>query len=174
MQKSRFLDAEVDLVHIRDEGDESIYSLRLGFVDPLGRQRKHMETVVLPGSLVTTHRVSFTAMSSVNLRTGIVEKVSDLKINIMLFNGSKIVVDNHHDQDLMMGQAVCIIEHFDVMSTDRNLSLVVLPHPLPISSDMLCLQSVNADILNEAGEMIYRMSADPFRVRGCYGSRLEN
>ena len=171
--KSRFLDAAAELNHVRDNRDEATYSLELTFVDPFGRNRKHKTVANLPRSIKVQHRVSFTAMSSANVRIGVVEKISDLQIDVLLFDGSRVVVGNHHEPEFSTGDKVTVVERIDPTNIDRQVSLVVLPCPLGIAGELLCLQSVNADILDDAGNMIYRMSADPLFIRGCYDAAVE-
>ena len=170
--KSKFLDAVVDLTHLRDRGDEAIYLLQLEFVDPFGRNRKHQSDVSNKRSVAVQHRASFTALSSANAQVGVVEKVTDLEVHVLLLGDERMVIGNRHEPEFKMGDSIVVIERLDPMDTDRQMSFAVLPHPLPMAKEMLCLQSVNADVLDESGELLFRMSADPLFKGGCYDTRV--
>jgi hypothetical protein len=163
----------MELMHSHDEGDIAIYTLRLQFIDPLGNKRSHFTTVSLPKSCNPQNRISFTAISSVDVKIGIVEAVSDLKIKVLLFNGTRLAIDNRHDFDFLVGDTVSILEHYDVMDNSQMLSDFALPYPLDIEPELLRLQSVNADLIDESGELVYRLSADPFYTRGYHDTRVE-
>ncbi len=167
---SWLLDASMELTHSHDEGDTSIYTVRLAFKDLFGNSRKHFGTTELPKKPLQT-RVSFTAMSSVNVRAGLVEDVSDLKIRI-LFSDCSIDADNTHSVPVKRGQLVKLVEHLDVASGDSRFINAVLPYDLPFDAEALCLQTVNADVLDESGTLLYRLSADPLPNGGCYGARM--
>jgi len=171
--KSRFLDAAVELDLIRDNRDEATYSLQLTFVDLFGRNRKHSTMAAFPRDTVVQHRVSFTAISSADVRIGVVEKITDVQVDVLLFDGSRVSVGNRHEPEFTVGDKVTVIERLDPMDTDRQMSLAVLPCPLEMAHELLSLQTVNADILDESGNLIYRMSADPLFVRGCNDTRVE-
>ena len=171
--KSRFLDAAVELNHVRNNRDEATYSLELTFVDLFGRDRKHKTMATLPRSTNVQHRVSFTAMSSANIRVGVVEDVNDLEVHVLLFEGNRVVIGNRHEPEFAVGDKVTIVERMDPADLDRQITLAVLPCPLEMAGELLCLQSVNADILDASGNMIYRMSSDPLFVRGCNDARVE-
>lgn len=171
--KSRFLDAAAELNHVRDNRDEATYSLELTFVDPFGRDRKHKTMAALPRSTVVQHRVSFTAMSSANVRIGVVEDMNDLEVHVLLFDGSRVMIGNRHEPEFVVGDKVTIVERMDPTDMDRQVTLAVLPCPLEMASELLCLQSVNADILDDSGNLIYRMSADPLFTKGCNDATVE-
>lgn len=171
--KSRFLDAAAELNHIRDNRNEATYSLQLTFVDPFGRNRKHTAMVTLPRDTVVQNRVSFTAISSADVRIGVVEKVTDLRVDVMLFDGSKVSVGNRHEPDFTVGDKVTVVERLDPTNINRQMSLAILPHPLEMDHEFLALQTVNADILDDSGNLIYRMSANPLFVRGCHDAAVE-
>ena len=171
--KSRFLDAAAELNHIRDDRNETTYSLQLTFVDPFGRNRKHTAMVTLPRDIVVQNRVSFTAISSADVRIGVIEKITDVQVDVMLFDGSKVSIGNRHEPEFVTGDKVTVIERLDPMNTDRRMSLAVLPCPLRMAHELLALQTVNADILDDSGSLIYRMSADPLFTRGCNDARVE-
>ena len=171
--KSRFLDSAVELIKVRDHGNESSYKLGLTFVDPFGRDRKHYTMVDLPRSVVVQSRASFTALSSANVRVGIVERVNDLEVHVLLFDESRVVIGNRHEPEFVTGDNVTVVERMDPTNIDRMMTLAALPHPLGMAGELLCLQSVNADILDGSGNLIYRMSADPLFVRGCHDAAVE-
>lgn len=169
MHKSRFLDAEMDLVFSHDEGSDSIYIVNLKFMDPFGRQRSHYVTISLPSSLKLEERVSFTAMSSINLRLGIVICVSDLVIEIMTLNGSKMAIANAHEHDFKMGDRIGVIEHVD---ESGQIMLVGIPYPFSFDQESLYIQSVNADLLDASGKLVVRFCADPLHKRLSYVARV--
>lgn len=164
----RFLDAEMDVTPSHDEGDNRIYAVSLSFKDLYGRDRKHFSTVELPRSMTLQTRVSFTAISSVNPRMGLVEAVSDLTIKVMLHD-QIVEVPNTHDFILNRGDQVCVVER--LQADEHQLRDVVLPMQMACTMDTLCLQTVNADILDDAQRLLYRLAADPL-IGGCYGSRV--
>ncbi len=169
--KSWLLDASMELVHSHDEGETSIYTVFLKFKDLFGNERRHFSTTDLPKSKSLQTRVSFTAMSSVNIRAGLVESVSDLKVRV-LFSDRAIDADNSHAMPVKAGQLVQLVEHLDVASGENKFYDAVLPYNLPFEPEALCLQTVNADVLDDSGALLYRLSADPLPNGGCYGSRM--
>jgi hypothetical protein len=169
--KSWLLDASMELTLSHEEGETSIYLVRLKFKDLFGNERSHFATAELPKLKQLQTRVSFTAMSSVNIRAGLVENVSDLKIRVM-FSDCSVDADNLHTFPIKAGQLVHLVEHLDVVSGDGKFYDAVLPYNLPFDPEALCLQAVNADILDEAGTLLYRLSANPLPNGGCYGARM--
>tara|TARA_S200002703_G_C3761936_1_gene234546 strand:- start:649 stop:1077 length:429 start_codon:yes stop_codon:yes gene_type:complete len=142
-------------------------------VDLFGRERKHADTASFPKGFKPQDRVSFTAMSSVNMRTGVVKEVSDLKTRVLFSDEAEIEVNNYHDHNPKVGDVVHALEHFYV-GPNNGMSYVLIPHPSEISSEMLSLQSVNADVLDESGELVYRLSADPLFKGGSHGAPVES
>jgi len=171
MVTSWLLDATNEVVHSHDEGDTSIYTVVLQFKDLFGNERKHIGTIELSKTKVLQTRVSFTAMSSVSIRSGLVENVSDLKIRVM-FSDRTIDAENRHMFDIQPGQIVHLVERLDIASGEGKLGEVAIPYHIPFDPETLCLQTVNADILDDAGDMLYRLSADPLPNGGCYGARM--
>lgn len=169
--KSWLLDASMELVHSHDEGEISIYTVLLTFVDLFGNARKHFATAELPIGKNFQTRVSFTAMSSVNIRAGLVEGVADLKVRV-LFADQTVDVDNTMVVPIKPGQLIQLVEHLDISSGNGSFKEVGLPYNLPFEPEALCLQSVNADVLDESGKLLYRLSADPLPRGGCYGARM--
>ena len=169
--KSWLLDASIELVHSHDEDNTSIYTVILKFKDLFGNDRKHFATTEFPKSQSLQTRVSFTAMSSVNVKLGLVDAVSDLKIRVM-FSDRTVEVDNRHGFAIKRGELAHLVEHMDVASGEGTLTEVVVPYNLQFSPEALCLQSVNADLLDDTGTILYRLSADPLPNGGCYGARL--
>lgn len=171
MVTSWLLDASIELVHSYDEGDTRLYTVILKFKDLFGNDRKHFATADFPKSQVLQTRVSFTAMSSVSAKPGLVEAVSDLKIRVM-FSDRTVDADNRHMFPIKPGQLIHLVEHLDAASGDGALCEVAIPYNLPFSPEALCLQSVNADLLDDAGNLLYRLSADSLPNGGCYGARV--
>jgi|SRR5688572_5323608 len=168
---SWLLDASMELVHSHDEDTIRIYTVVLKFKDLFGNERKHFATAELPQQQTIQTRVSFTAMSSVNIRAGLVEHVSDVNIRVLLAD-STVDVGNTHAHDFRRGQLVYLVEHLNILAGDNTLHNVVVPYTLPFSPEALCLQTVNADLLDDAGNLLYRLSADPLPRGGCYGARM--
>jgi len=171
--KSRFLDAAAELNHVSTNRNEATYSLQLTFVDPFGRNRKHIAMATLPRDTVVQNRVSFTAISSADVRLGVVNKITDLQVDVLLFDGSSMTVGNRHEPEFVVGDKVTVIERLDLKNPDGQMTWALLLCPLEITHELLVLQTVNADILDDSGNLIYRMSADPLFVRGCYDARVE-
>lgn len=170
--KSWLLDASMELVHSHDEGDTSIYTVILKFKDLFGNDRKHFASADLPKSQVLQTRVSFTAMSSISARLALVETVMDGKVRVM-FSDRTVDASNPYSFDVKRGQLVHLIEHLDVVSNEGALCEVVVPYNIPFSPEALCLQTVNADLLDDAGNLLYRLSADSL-PGGCFGARVIN
>lgn len=168
--KSWLLDASMELVHSHDENDIRIYTVILKFRDLFGNARQHFDTVALPISQVVQTRVSFTAMSSVGAKPGLVERVTDLEVRI-LFADRTIDIPNRHMFPTRAGQLVHVIEHLDVVSGDGRLHDIAIPYNLPFSPEALCLQTVNADVMDDAGNLLYRLSADSL-PGGHYGAHM--
>jgi len=168
--KSWLLDASMELEHSYDENDTRIYTVILKFKDLFGNERKHFATIDFPKTQNLQTRVSFTAMSSVNSRPGLVEAVSDLKIRVM-FSDRVIDADNRHMFPVKRGQVVLVVEHLDAASGEGNLCEVVIPYNIPFSPEALCLQAVNADLLDDTGNLLYRLSADSL-PGGYHGARV--
>jgi len=161
--KSRFLDASSRLIHSHDEQDTSIYTLELRFVDLFSRERKHVATIELPKSQEPKTMVSFTAMSSVNMRVGVVQRITDLKVFVLTMEGV-VETDNRHDHSFDIGDSVYLIEHLDPADESGKICHIPLHNPLPFDANSLCLQSVNADVLDDSGEILNRLSADPLYI----------
>jgi len=170
--KSWLLDASMELVHSHDEGDTSIYTVILKFKDLFGNDRRHFSTADLPKSQGLQTRVSFTAMSSISARLALVETVMDGKVRVM-FSDRTVDACNPYGFNVARGQLVHLIEHLDVVSNEGMLQEVVIPYNIPFSPEALCLQTVNADLLDDAGNLLYRLSADSL-PGGCFGSRVIN
>lgn len=168
--KSWLLDATMELVHSHDEGDASVYTVILKFKDLFGNDRTHFATTEFskPGNLHT--RVSFTAMSSISTKLALVESVMDGKVRVM-FSDRTVDASNPYSFQVKRGQLVYLIEHLDVVANDGTLCEVVIPYEIPFSPEALCLQTVNADLLDDAGNLLYRLSADSL-PGGCYGARV--
>jgi len=165
------LDSSMALRHSHDDGGHAIYTIELEFTDLFGRRRKHADTVSLPLTQSPRQQVSFTAMSSVNMGVAVVESVSDLNTGVMFSDGNRVTLANYHDFTPSVGDVVSVLEHFYVNSTER-MFYVILPHPLNIDPEMLALQSINADILDESGKLVYRLSADPLFKGGSHGASV--
>lgn len=161
--KSRFLDASSKLIHSHDEQDTSIYTLELRFVDLFSRERKHVATIELPKSQEPKTMVSFTAMSSIDMRVGVVQRVTDLKVFVLTVGGV-VETDNRHDHSFKMGDPVYLIEHLDPADESGKICHIPLHSPLPFDTNSLCLQSVNADVLDDSGKILHRLSADPLYI----------
>ena len=168
--KSWLLDASMELVHSHDEGDTSIYTVTLRFKDLFGNDRVHLDTASLPKSQILQTRVSFTAMSSISARLALVETVMDGSVRVM-FSDRTVDALNPYNFQVKRGQLVHLIEHLDVVSNEGALREVVIPYNIPFSPEALCLQTVNADLLDGAGNLLYRLSADSL-PGGCYGARV--
>src|SRR5690606_24900092 len=161
--KSWLLDASADLVHSHTEGETSIYTLKLVFVDMFNRQRKHFATVEIPAQDTPTARVSFTAMSSVTMKVGIVKEVTDLKIHVFL-SDRVVTVPNRKVPKFNPGESICLAEPLDPAADATACCLVDLPltYPPPFNPESVCLQTVNADVMSSDGRTLYRLCADPF------------
>lgn len=164
----RFLDATMEVRPSHDEGENRVYEVILAFKDLHGRDRKHISTIEFPRSLGLQTRVSFTALSSVNPRMGLVAEISDLAIRVML-PGEIVTVPNTHDFGFSRGDQVCVVER--LQADEHQLRDVVVPAQMSCTLETLCLQSVNADILDGAENLLYRLAADPF-IGGVYASRV--
>ena len=168
--KSWLLDASMELVHSHDEGDTRIYMVILRFKDLFGNDRKHIGTVDFPKSQGLQTKVSFTAMSSISAKLALVESVMDSKVRV-LFSDRTVDALNPHAFQVKRGELVYLIEHLDVIANDGILYEVVIPYNIPFSPEALCLQTVNADLLDGDGNLLYRLSADSL-PGGCYGARV--
>lgn len=164
--KSWLLDAESELSKSEEDG---VYTIILKFTDLFGKQRKHFCSIDLPKSNVSV-RTSFTAISSINLRACLIDKVDDLSIRI-LFSDKTLDIPNTHVFPFKKGDMAYLIEHVDLVD-DFNFIDLLIPFELPFSPEMLCLQTINADVLDESGSLIYRLSADSLPTGGCYGKRM--
>lgn len=152
----------VNLTHNYDQDDNSFYSLGLQFIDFFGRDRKHVIVVSLPKSLEVNTRSSFTAMSNVEIRLGIITNISSSMIAVLLTTGESLDVINYEtDFVLKIGDSVYVFEHYDFMS-HNDLIYLTIPSSYAIIENHLGLQSVNADIIDSSGILIKRLSADPF------------
>ena len=171
MATGGLLDAKMMLTHSHDDSEFSVYTIELQFVDLFGRKRKHADTVGLPRGSKPQNRISFTAMSSVNMRIGVVKEVSDLKTKVLFSDEAQIEVSNYHDHAPVVGDVVCVLEHFYI-GPNNGLTHVLIPHPMDVDADLLSLQSVNADVLDESGELVYRLSADPLFKGGSHGASV--
>lgn len=159
LMKSWLLDADMTLDFSHQEGFLDIYTLNLSFVDLYGNKRNHMTTVELPQNLQTKMRISFTALSSVNARIGVVSRISDLEVEISLLN-DLVVTYNSHTYDLKVGDTVYLVEHLHP-SEETKLTEVIVPFLATLDKEMLCIQSINADILQEDETILYRLSMSP-------------
>ncbi len=90
----------------------------------------------------------------------------------MLIGGEFINIGYHKDHPLTPGDPACVIEHMNVMSPEHELQYVALRHPLSIEHELLNLQFINADILDESGSLLHRLSADSILERKSYASRV--
>ena len=168
--KSWLLDASMELVHSHDEGDTSIYTVILKFKDLFGNDRKHFATADFPKSQGLQTKVSFTAMSSVSIRPALVESVADGKARVV-FSDRTVDALNPYNFDVKRGQLVYLVEHLDIICDTPALQEIVIPYNVPFSPEALCLQTVNADLLDGDGNLLYRLSADSL-PGGCYGTRV--
>ena len=166
------LDASMDVTLSHQEQDSDIYNMTLRFVDIFGRQRNHTATIDIPKGTKFQERVSFTAMSSVNMRPGVVERIEGNSARIMLLGGDFVSLGYHKDHPVQPGETVCVIEHMDVTDPGHQLEYVALKHPLSVDQDLLRLQAINADVLDESGQLLYRLSADSILKRKSYASRM--
>lgn len=158
----KMLGASTKLVHDYDEGNDSVYSLELQFIDFFGRDRKHIIVVSLPKALSIDIRSSFTAVSSVDIKPGIVTNISSSDITVLLMTGESTNTTNYEtDFVLRIGDAVYILEHYDLMS-NNDLIYLTVPSSYAIMEGGFGLQSVNADIIDSSGILVKRLSADPF------------
>lgn len=168
----RLLDARMDMVLSYEDRTETIYNLELEFVDIFGRQRRHVAPISLPNGQRFQERISFTAMSTVNSRPGIVQRVDDMTVSVMVFGGSIVRIPRHKDHDISRGDVVCVIEHMNVINPEHDLEYVALKFPLVVDADSLRLQSINADVLDESGHLLYRLSADAILKRRSHAARM--
>lgn len=162
----------MDVTPSYEEGDTIVYNMELRFTDLFGRERCHTATLDLPKGQAFEERISFTAISSVNMRVGVVERVESMFVRIMLFGGEFVQVASRKDHQFEAGMPVCVIEHMNIADPDQMLEYVALPHPLEVNPDDLRLQSVNADVLDASGNLLYRLSADPILKRKSYAARV--
>lgn len=166
------LDAKMDLVLSYEEHDSAVYTITLEFVDIFGRQRHHSAPLVLPRGQKFDERISFTAMSSVNAKTGIIQRIDSKHLHILVFGGSIVSIPNHQDRGLSEGDVVCMFEHSNIFDDNNALEYVALKFPLIIDTDNLRLQTVNADLLDESGNLLYRFSADAILNRSSHAAQL--
>ena len=168
----RLLDARMDVRLSHIENDSAIYNVELGFTDLFGKQRSHSVTIDLPKNQSFEERISFTAMSSVNMRAGVVVEVTRTSLRIMLVGGDTIGIVLHRGQSFQPGDVVSIIEHANLAEEGNPLEYIALAYPLVVESDSLRLQSVNADILDASGNLLHRFSVDPLLKRQNYVTRV--
>jgi hypothetical protein len=159
LMKSCLLSAESSLSISHEEGNDIVYIIRLIFIDLLGRQRSHFATVSIPREIAFSDRISFTALSNIEIYPGVIEDITDSKLLVATLVG-KIDLPNIHNHSFSIGQAVIVVEHTDI-SGDNELMNIAIPYPLTMEPDMLRLQSVNADIIASDGSLLFRLSADP-------------
>jgi hypothetical protein len=89
----------------------------------------------------------------------VIEGISDSKLLVSTLNGRLDLV-NIHNHEFSKGQSVVVVEHTDI-GGDKELLDIAIPYPLPMEPDMLRLQSINADLIADDGELLFRLSADP-------------
>ena len=169
--KSWLLDSEAELVFSHNEGDINVYQLYLKFKDLWGQSQKRFSTVELSSQLKVDVRVSFTAMSSCNLRRGLVHSVSDEYIDILFADGS-LRTHNLHFCTLNKGDLVYVVDRVDIYSDEYKMMQIAIPMNISFDVNILTLQAINADLLDEQGKMIYRTSTDPLIPGGCHGTHL--
>jgi hypothetical protein len=157
--KSWLMDAESILTFSHSEGENSVYTLRVSFKDLFGRERTHFAPVSIHNARKFEDRISFTALSNIEIRPAVIEGISDLNIEVSTLFG-RLTLPNIHNHEFGVGQSVIIVEHTDI-SGDHEMMNIAIPYPLTMEPDMLRLQSVNADVIAEDGQLICRLSADP-------------
>ena len=178
MIKSWLLDACMDLAYSHDESTVAVYQLSFEFTDLLGRERKYKDLVAFrrPVSrkkrLELQKRISFTAMSSVDVMVGMVESVTPSHIFVRLLNESIVRVDNRLDFECATGDVVTLVERCGTGSSGGRMQLFAIPNELGLTAEDLRLQAVNADILDGSGQLVYRLSMDPISVRGQHDTHL--
>ena len=157
--KSWLLDADMNLEFSHQEDEMNIYTLKLSFTDLYDNRRWHLTNIELPHTVQPKTRISFTALSSVDARVGIIAKVSDLEIEISVLN-NLVTLPNSHTYDFRAGDIVYLVEHLGT-SEEQGFVETIIPFNRILNKEMLCLQSVNAEILGQDDQVLYRLSMSP-------------
>lgn len=150
-----------------------IYSPCLEFCDFAGRSRRHAATFEMKQRADLSHHLSFTAASSVDVRSGIVRSVKDQHIEVVELSGEcKTWSMTSNKFRFATGERVHIIERLGLTPGTLN-TYTVVPHYCLSEPSLARIQSVNVDIVHQDLGVIFRLSADPFVEKEYHGSRME-
>ena len=160
--KSAFLDATTELSFQGPTKGIDAYLAKLSFKDILGRERKYESVVKLPKSGKYTTRASFTAISFIEILFGIVQEVQYNTIKVLKNDSTTVVVTNFRQFDFSIGDPVYLVEKVSLdPEGSSEMFYAILPYCKDIPVELLKLQSVNLDVLDEQGDIIYRLISDP-------------
>jgi hypothetical protein len=164
------LGAESRLAKSHDEGDKTIYHLEIRFTDLLGRSRRHTFPVSLPSDIDIHNRVSYTAISDVMVLPGVLSAKKPGCLVVATSQGF-VEVSDRTEQPVNPGEFVLLLERMDLQD-EKKMKLIALRPDCGIEHDALRLQSVNADIVDSADNLIFRLAADPIRAKVCEAERV--
>jgi len=169
---SGLFDVRYSIEKAEESGINSLYKLDISYQNPIYNERIDLlHYLKINKRRVFSNRVSFTALSSIDIYNGIVTDDSLEFVNVAFCDKIQRF-EKENFMPIAEGTSVFVIERTLQMTDSGHKRPLVIKSDRINNFDLLKIQSVNIDFIGLNDKIFRRISFDPLRSGYIYDTRM--